>query len=352
MNNLIVNGDFQGPKELYTIVTGTPGAGQVNTLVAAPLATGWTVSGDFTTMVATGSSNTFPGILVANIPGVPAAALTPTIYDKYPAGAGAILFLSGLGTGGTLTSGSASALSISQRIVQGARAAQGCRCDFSIWHQASGSGKYRIQIQSIVDTITTTLLDSSVQVNTPGAWRQHRRQFTVPLLPVDTISADILITITVEDGAGGTASIAALVPGAYPTNGLNLAAACLAVTNTAVDTGVFSDTDRFFESKALLSADSATHASTVALTSGTYTASTVYEQETVYLSSASTITAITIALPTVTVPGQIFRIHSKSIVTTLTVTGGAFVDAAVVALTAGQTVAYQAVDAVGTYIRA
>lgn len=98
--------------------------------------------------------------------------------------------------------------------------------------------------------------------------------------------------------------------------------------------------------------DVAPHLTTSAATSGTVTASTSYWNETVYLSSGSTIASITIALPSSgTLVGQIYRIHTKSIVTTLSVTGGSFADTAVVALTAGQTIAYQAQSTSGAYIR-
>jgi len=98
--------------------------------------------------------------------------------------------------------------------------------------------------------------------------------------------------------------------------------------------------------------DVAPHVTTSAATSGTVTASTSYWNETVYLVNFSTIASITIALPSSgTVAGQIYRIHTKSSVTTLSVTGGSFLDTAVVTLTAGQTIAYQATTTTGTYIR-
>ena len=98
--------------------------------------------------------------------------------------------------------------------------------------------------------------------------------------------------------------------------------------------------------------DLSPHLTTSAATSGTVTAATGYWSETIYLSSGSTITSITIALPSSsTLVGQIYRIHTKSIVTTLSVTGGSFVDAAVITLTAGQTIAYQAQSTSGAYIR-
>ena len=98
--------------------------------------------------------------------------------------------------------------------------------------------------------------------------------------------------------------------------------------------------------------DVAPHLTTSSATSGTVTASTSYWNETIYLSSGSTITSITIALPSSsTLVGQIYRVHTKSIVTTLSVTGGSFADAAVITLTAGQTIAYQAQSTSGAYIR-
>jgi len=86
-------------------------------------------------------------------------------------------------------------------------------------------------------------------------------------------------------------------------------------------------------------------------TSGTVTATTTYWNDTVYLSSGSTITSITVALPSSTSVGQTFRIHSKSIVTALTVSGGSYLDSAVTSLIAGQTIAYQATTTGGAYIR-
>lgn len=81
-------------------------------------------------------------------------------------------------------------------------------------------------------------------------------------------------------------------------------------------------------------------------------AATVYWNETIYLSSGTTITSLTVSLPSSsTVIGQIYRIHSKSAITTLAVTGGSFADAAVTNLTDGQTIAYQAQSTSGAYIR-
>lgn len=93
------------------------------------------------------------------------------------------------------------------------------------------------------------------------------------------------------------------------------------------------------------------HVTSSAATSGTVTADNTHQVETTYLSSGSTIVSLTHALPTTTVLGRVWYLHSKSAVTTLTVTGGAFIDAAVVTMTAGQTIGYQATDAAGTYMR-
>jgi len=86
-------------------------------------------------------------------------------------------------------------------------------------------------------------------------------------------------------------------------------------------------------------------------TSGTVTATTTYWNDTVYLSSGSTITSITVALPSSTSVGQTFCIHSKSIVTAITVSGGSYLDSAVTSLIAGQTIKYQATTTGGAYIR-
>jgi hypothetical protein len=93
------------------------------------------------------------------------------------------------------------------------------------------------------------------------------------------------------------------------------------------------------------------HVTTSSSTSGTVTADNTHQAETTYLNSGSTITSITVALPTSTVAGRIFYIHSKSAVTTLTLTGGSFIDTAVTTMTAGQTLGFQTVDAAGTYMR-
>jgi len=136
--------------------------------------------------------------------------------------------------------------------------------------------------------------------------------------------------------------------------GNNAPQAKVDITGTMTQSGYYTNASNIYVAGSVNEAgkDLAPHLTTSAATSGTVTASTSYWNETVYLSSGSTIASITIALPsTGTLVGQIYRIHTKSIVTTLSVTGGSFADTAVVALTAGQTIAYQAQSTSGAYIR-
>lgn len=88
-----------------------------------------------------------------------------------------------------------------------------------------------------------------------------------------------------------------------------------------------------------------------AATSGTVTSLNTHQVETTYMSSGSTIVSMTWALPTSTTLGKVFYLHSKSAITTLTITGGSFIDAAVIAMTAGQTIGFQTIDASGQYLR-
>ena len=69
------------------------------------------------------------------------------------------------------------------------------------------------------------------------------------------------------------------------------------------------------------------------------------------MSSGSTITSLTWALPTTTTLGKIFYLHSKSAITTLTVTGTSFIDTAVTTMIAGQTIGFETIDGSGNYIR-
>ena len=72
-----------------------------------------------------------------------------------------------------------------------------------------------------------------------------------------------------------------------------------------------------------------------------------------YLSSGSTIASLTIERPTSNVsPGETFILNSKSAVTALTISGGMTVSgASVTSLTAGQTIAYVAIDYSDDFIR-
>ena len=90
---------------------------------------------------------------------------------------------------------------------------------------------------------------------------------------------------------------------------------------------------------------------TSASSSGTVTSLNTHQIEMTYMSSGSTIVSLTWALPTSTTLGKIFYLHSKSAITTLTVTGGSFIDAAVVTMTAGQTIGFETIDGGGNYIR-
>ena len=85
--------------------------------------------------------------------------------------------------------------------------------------------------------------------------------------------------------------------------------------------------------------------------SGTVTFNASKKHETIYLSSASTITSITAALPTVTLVGQMVRLMSKSAITTLTISGTVAAGATLTSMTAGQCAVYQATNTTGTFIR-
>ena len=85
--------------------------------------------------------------------------------------------------------------------------------------------------------------------------------------------------------------------------------------------------------------------------SGTVAMGNAAWAEQLYLSSGSTISSLTIALPSQTRAGQTFEIHTKSAITTLTVTGTTFIDSAVTSMSAGGNLVYRAIDNVGTYLR-
>ena len=74
--------------------------------------------------------------------------------------------------------------------------------------------------------------------------------------------------------------------------------------------------------------------------------------ETLYLTSVTTITSQAVIRPTTTRKGQILRLVSKSAVTTLTISGGATVSGSnPTTLLAGGSIAWQAIDTTGDYIR-
>jgi hypothetical protein len=77
----------------------------------------------------------------------------------------------------------------------------------------------------------------------------------------------------------------------------------------------------------------------------TITAKPDGKDETIFLNHAGTATAATLALPGATnsVIGQVVRVFAKSAVTTLTISGPTIVGAALSALTANQSVAWQKV---------
>lgn len=86
-------------------------------------------------------------------------------------------------------------------------------------------------------------------------------------------------------------------------------------------------------------------------TTGTAAFNNYGNSETIYNTSAATLGTLALSLPSVTAVGQICRYVSKGAVTTLTLTGTVVIGAALTSLAANGSVAYQAVDLVGTFIR-
>lgn len=86
-------------------------------------------------------------------------------------------------------------------------------------------------------------------------------------------------------------------------------------------------------------------------TTSTATFNTVGYSETIYDSSGSTITSLTITLPATTVAGEICRYVTAAVATTVTVNGTVAIGAAVTSLAANSSIAYQAADNAGTFIR-
>lgn len=85
-------------------------------------------------------------------------------------------------------------------------------------------------------------------------------------------------------------------------------------------------------------------------TTATATFNSAGNDETIYDTSGTLITALTIALPSTTRVGQILRYLSNRTVTTTTVTGTVLVGASPV-ISANTSIAYQAVDTSGSFIR-
>ena len=87
------------------------------------------------------------------------------------------------------------------------------------------------------------------------------------------------------------------------------------------------------------------------VTTGT-TFSNIHQYETLYINNtSSTIGSQTIALPSVTVVGRIYAIHTWGAITSLTVTGTMADGSAVTTLAANSTIEYQATNTDGTYLR-
>ena len=83
----------------------------------------------------------------------------------------------------------------------------------------------------------------------------------------------------------------------------------------------------------------------------TVTFNTSGHSESVYNTSASTITSLTLNLPTATVTGQILRYTTAGAATTVTVNGTVSVGTALTTMTANSTVAWQAVNYSGAWTR-
>lgn len=90
---------------------------------------------------------------------------------------------------------------------------------------------------------------------------------------------------------------------------------------------------------------------TTSNTTATATFNTAGRSETIYDNSASTIASLAINLPATTVAGQILRYVTKGVATIVTVSGTVSIGAAVTTLAANASIAYQAVDTAGTFIR-
>ena len=85
--------------------------------------------------------------------------------------------------------------------------------------------------------------------------------------------------------------------------------------------------------------------------SGSVSFDSVQNDETLYLSGISTITLLTVVLPTTTKIGQICRIHTRSAISTLSLLGTLTDGATLTTLPALGTAAFQATNTTGTFIR-
>lgn len=77
----------------------------------------------------------------------------------------------------------------------------------------------------------------------------------------------------------------------------------------------------------------------------------VGNNETIYNTNSSTLSTLTLALPTTTSVGQVCRYITNGIVTTLTLTGTVVIGAAVTSLSALQTISFQAINTTGSFVR-
>lgn len=86
-------------------------------------------------------------------------------------------------------------------------------------------------------------------------------------------------------------------------------------------------------------------------TTATATFNATGKNETIYNSSATLLTALTINLPSTTVAGQMLRYVCKGAVTVLTVNGTIVAGSTVSSLLAGSVLAFQSVNTTGSFAR-
>jgi len=84
----------------------------------------------------------------------------------------------------------------------------------------------------------------------------------------------------------------------------------------------------------------------------TATFNTTGTNQTIYNTGGTTLATLTLTLPATTLVGQVVRYTTLPAVTSVTVTGGTvLIGAAVTSLSANQTIAYQAVNTTGSFVR-